>query len=156
MRHHGDAARLEVEPAALAEVVARRDEVVAAVRAAGFRFVALDLEGFRSGSLNRGLLPPDRAAGAIDAIDASEEERVSEVRVKVKLTFPESEVRRAVLATLVRRFDVDPDIRRADVEEHRGWIVCEMDGQSAQVEAALDWLRGEGITVDLLGDVLEG
>jgi hypothetical protein len=36
-------------------VVARRDEVVAAVRAAGFRFVALDLEGFRSGSLNRGL-----------------------------------------------------------------------------------------------------
>jgi len=55
VRHHGDAARLEVEPAALAEVVARRDEVVAAVRAAGFRFVALDLEGFRSGSLNRGL-----------------------------------------------------------------------------------------------------
>jgi L-aspartate semialdehyde sulfurtransferase ferredoxin len=56
----------------------------------------------------------------------------------------------------VRRFDVDPDIRRADVEEHRGWIVCEMDGESAQVEAALEWLRGEGITVDLLGDVLEG
>jgi uncharacterized protein len=55
VRHHGDAARLEVEPAALAKVVARRDEVVAAVRAAGFRFVALDLEGFRSGSLNRGL-----------------------------------------------------------------------------------------------------
>ena len=55
VRHHGDAARLEVEQDALTEVVARRDEVVAAVRAAGFRFVALDLEGFRSGSLNRGL-----------------------------------------------------------------------------------------------------
>jgi uncharacterized protein len=58
VRHHGDAARLEVEPAAMAEVVARRDEVVTAVRAAGFRFVALDLEGFRSGSLNRGLPVP--------------------------------------------------------------------------------------------------
>ena len=34
---------------------------------------------------------------------------MSEVRVKVKLTFPESEVRRAVLATLVRRFDVEPE-----------------------------------------------
>ena len=55
VRHHGDAARLEVEPEALADVVARRDEVVAAVRAAGFTFVALDLEGFRSGSLNRTL-----------------------------------------------------------------------------------------------------
>ena len=66
---------------------------------------------------------------------------MSEVRVKVKLAFAESEVRRAVLATLVRRFDVDADIRRADVEEHRGWIVCEVDGQSAPVDAALDWLR---------------
>jgi uncharacterized protein len=55
VRHHGDAARLEVETALLADVVARREEVVQAVRAAGFRFVALDLEGFRSGSLNRGL-----------------------------------------------------------------------------------------------------
>ena len=42
------------------------------------------------------------------------------------------------------------------MEEHRGWIVCEIDGEGTQVEAALDWLRGEGITVDLLGDVLEG
>jgi ABC-type methionine transport system ATPase subunit len=81
---------------------------------------------------------------------------MSAVRVKVKLTFPESEVRRPVLSTLVRQFDVDSNIRRADVEEHRGWILCEMNGQSGQVEAALDWLRGEGITVDLLGDVLEG
>jgi uncharacterized protein len=53
VRHHGEAARLEFEPSALAEVIARRDEVVAAVRRAGFTFVALDLEGFRSGSLNR-------------------------------------------------------------------------------------------------------
>ena len=83
------------------------------------RFVALDLEGFRSGSLNR----------ALREATASERGAMSGVRVKVKLTFPESEVRRAVLATLVRRFDVDPDIRRADVEEHRGWIVCEMDGE---------------------------
>jgi ABC-type methionine transport system ATPase subunit len=76
-------------------------------------------------------------------------------QVRVKLTFPESEVRRAVLATLVRQFDVEPNIRRADVEEHRGWIVCEIDGEALQIDAALAWLRGEGIAVDLLGDVLE-
>jgi ABC-type methionine transport system ATPase subunit len=81
---------------------------------------------------------------------------VSQVRVRVRLTFPESEVPKPVLATLVRRFDVEPNIRRADVEEHRGWIVCEIDGDAAQVEEALDWLRAERITVDLLGDVLEG
>jgi uncharacterized protein len=55
VRHHGDTARIEVEDGALAAVVERREEVVAAVRGAGFTFVALDLEGFRSGSLNRAL-----------------------------------------------------------------------------------------------------
>jgi ABC-type methionine transport system ATPase subunit len=76
-------------------------------------------------------------------------------QVRVKLTFPESEVRRAVLSTLVRQFDVDSSIRRADVEEHRGWIVCELNGEASKVDAALEWLRHEGIAVDLLGDVLE-
>ena len=55
VRHHGDVARLEVPVERLAEVVARREEVVASVLAAGYRYVALDLEGFRSGSLNRAL-----------------------------------------------------------------------------------------------------
>jgi uncharacterized protein len=59
VRHHGEAARLEVEADELALVVARRTEVVEAVRAAGFTFVSLDLEGFRSGSLNRSLGAPE-------------------------------------------------------------------------------------------------
>lgn len=77
------------------------------------------------------------------------------IKIQVRLTFPESLVRIPVLATMVRRFDVDPNIRRADVEEHRGWIVCELEGEPPALEGALDWLRGEGVQVDLLGDVLE-
>ena len=76
-------------------------------------------------------------------------------QVRVKLTFPESEVPKPVLATMVRQFDVEPSIRRANVEEHKGWIVCEIDGEANQLDAALEWLRTEGITVDLLGDILE-
>ena len=76
-------------------------------------------------------------------------------QVRVKLTFPESEVPKPVLATMVRRFDVDPSIRRANVEDHKGWIVCEIDGDAPQLDAALEWLRQEGISVDLLGDILE-
>jgi uncharacterized protein len=52
VRHHGDVARVEVDPAELDLAFRRRDEVVAAVRSAGYAYVALDLEGFRSGSLN--------------------------------------------------------------------------------------------------------
>lgn len=52
VRHYDDTARIEVELADLPAVIARRAEVVAAVRGAGYRYVTVDLEGFRSGNLN--------------------------------------------------------------------------------------------------------
>lgn len=55
VRHYGDLARIELDGDDIAAAVARRDEVVAAVRAAGYTYVTLDLEGFRSGNLNHAL-----------------------------------------------------------------------------------------------------
>ncbi|HLI72654.1 MAG TPA: ATP-dependent sacrificial sulfur transferase LarE [Acidimicrobiales bacterium] len=55
VRHYRDLARIELDTDGLADAVARRDEIVEAVRAAGYRYVTLDLEGFRSGNLNAGL-----------------------------------------------------------------------------------------------------
>ena len=52
VRHYGDTARLEVPLADLPAVVAQREAVVQAVRSQGYRYVTLDLEGFRSGNLN--------------------------------------------------------------------------------------------------------
>jgi pyridinium-3,5-biscarboxylic acid mononucleotide sulfurtransferase len=52
VRHYGDLARIEVEPDRLAAVLEARAEVLAAVKAAGDTYVTLDLEGFRSGSMN--------------------------------------------------------------------------------------------------------
>jgi len=60
VRFHDDAARIEVPPADLERLFARRDEVVRAVKDAGFVYVALDLQGYRSGSSNETL----RAAAA--------------------------------------------------------------------------------------------
>jgi len=58
VRHHGSTARIELPRAEMARVLANglADEIVRRVREAGFAFVSLDLEGLRSGSLNR-LLP---------------------------------------------------------------------------------------------------
>jgi len=52
--HKGDMARIEVAPDALARFAEPqfRREVIEQLRAAGFKYVTLDLEGFRSGSLN--------------------------------------------------------------------------------------------------------
>ena len=43
---------MEVPIADMASVLAQREVVVQAVRAQGYRYVTLDLEGFRSGNLN--------------------------------------------------------------------------------------------------------
>ena len=53
VRHHGDVARIEVEPNELARLVSERARIVEAVQSAGYRFVSLDLEGYATGSLNR-------------------------------------------------------------------------------------------------------
>lgn len=55
VRHYGDLARIEVPDAQLDQVVHRRVEVVQAMHRAGYRYVTLDLEGFRSGNLNDAL-----------------------------------------------------------------------------------------------------
>src|SRR5262249_35187441 len=55
VRHYGDLARIELEVSELARAVENRAEIVAAVRRAGYRYVTLDLEGFRSGNLNAAL-----------------------------------------------------------------------------------------------------
>ena len=53
VRHHGDVARIEVDAAEIAKLIADREMVSAAVRKAGYKFVSADLEGYSTGSLNR-------------------------------------------------------------------------------------------------------
>jgi uncharacterized protein len=55
VRVHGDVARVEVAPEELAKTWDLRERVASAVRAAGFAYVALDLDGYRTGSLNETL-----------------------------------------------------------------------------------------------------
>ncbi len=58
VRHHGDVARLELPAADIAQAAAdpTRAEVLQAVRAAGFRYVALDLAGIQSGAFTLSVL----------------------------------------------------------------------------------------------------
>jgi uncharacterized protein len=73
VRHYGDTARIEVPTENLASVVALRTEVTGAVHRAGYRYVTLDLDGFRSGNLNDAL--GDEALGEGPRGDASRPDR---------------------------------------------------------------------------------
>lgn len=61
VRVHGDLVRIEVEARDLVRLAepGMRERVIIAMKALGFRFVTLDLEGFRSGSMNPPSTGPD-------------------------------------------------------------------------------------------------
>ena len=75
--------------------------------------------------------------------------------VRVKLTFPEHLIKQPIIGRMVREFDVLPNIRRANVEETVGWIICELGGEEEAVERAIEWLRDLGVQVDRLADMVE-
>jgi len=52
VRYHGPIARIEVDPEDIPRMIELRGQVVQAVKRTGFTYVALDLEGYRTGSLN--------------------------------------------------------------------------------------------------------
>lgn len=64
VRHHDEVARIEVPPAEIARLAAEplRSQVVDKLKGLGFRYVALDLQGFRSGSLNEALSEQQKRA----------------------------------------------------------------------------------------------
>lgn len=54
LRDHGNLARLEVDPAALARLVEEplRGNIISRLQEAGYRYITLDLQGYRTGSTN--------------------------------------------------------------------------------------------------------
>jgi len=62
VRHYGDLARVELPLVELERAVEHREQVVQAVKSAGYQYVTLDLEGLRSGNLNGALQQRAEAA----------------------------------------------------------------------------------------------
>ena len=56
VRHHEEVARLELLETEMAKALALAATIEARIKACGYRFVAVDLKGFESGSLNQGVI----------------------------------------------------------------------------------------------------
>jgi uncharacterized protein len=52
VRHHGDIARIELPPEDFPKALERHDQIAAALKKIGYKFVTLDLAGFKSGGLH--------------------------------------------------------------------------------------------------------
>jgi uncharacterized protein len=62
VRHHGNIARIEVPSGDIEKITSEgiRGKITKSIKALGFQYISLDLEGFRTGSLNEILSEEDK------------------------------------------------------------------------------------------------
>jgi ABC-type methionine transport system ATPase subunit len=76
---------------------------------------------------------------------------------RVRFTFPENLIKEPLIYNLGKEFAVITNVRMADVDERTGWVVLELEGETAEIDRSLDWARAKGVRVDpVTGDVVEG
>jgi hypothetical protein len=76
---------------------------------------------------------------------------------RVRFTFPEDLIKEPIIYRLGHEFDVITNVRMADVDEHTGWVVLEIEGSAEEVERSLAWAQERGVRIDpVTGDVVEG
>lgn len=82
---------------------------------------------------------------------------MTEIHQHVRLTFPPGPATAPVIYEIITRFGVVPNIRRAAIHEHSGWMVCDLGGDQTAVDAAIDYMTSIGVDVSRAeGDVVEG
>jgi ABC-type methionine transport system ATPase subunit len=70
--------------------------------------------------------------------------------MKLKLIYPEEKIKEPILSKLCKTFDVDINIRKANVQENIGWLELEMTGEEEEIEKAILWLQEQGVVVSPL------
>lgn len=77
--------------------------------------------------------------------------------IRLFVSFPEELVERPMLYEIIKGYDVVPNLRRANVEAHSGWVILELAGAQDALDGAITYLEGLGCQVNRMeGDVVEG
>jgi hypothetical protein len=79
------------------------------------------------------------------------------VKRGVRFTFPAELIKEPIICKLGRQFEVVTNIRRADVNGDRDWVVLELEGKGEDIERGIAWVTGKGVRVNpVIGDIVEG
>lgn len=77
-------------------------------------------------------------------------------KIRVRLTFPQDQIKEPVLFEMAKKFDIMPNIRRARVTETVGEMMLELTGMEANLEKGIQFLKNKRIKVDHIeGEFLE-
>jgi len=76
---------------------------------------------------------------------------------QLMFTFPPELIKEPIIYNLGQQFKIVTNIRRADVNGDKGWVVLELEGEVGDIERGIVWVTGKGVRVDpVVGDIVEG
>jgi len=78
------------------------------------------------------------------------------VKRRAMFTFSPEVITEPIIYNLGQQFRLITNIRRADLTEDKGWMVLELDGKEADIEAGITWATSRGVRVDPVnGETIE-
>ena len=66
----------------------------------------------------------------------------------VYCTFPKDQIQQPILYNLGRQFQVIPNIRGASINDDRGLVFLELEGEEDEVQRAVSYLKERKVQVD--------
>jgi ABC-type methionine transport system ATPase subunit len=66
----------------------------------------------------------------------------------LKFVFPPELITEPILYNLGHQFKVVTNIRHANVEIDKGWVVLELEGDEEEIEQAISWLTSKGVGIE--------
>jgi hypothetical protein len=70
------------------------------------------------------------------------------MKEKFYLTYTPALVKEPLVYLLVKKFDLIPNIRGANVSEEMGLLAVELEGPRETIDSAVVWMRSQGVTVE--------
>ncbi|ACD66442.1 MAG TPA: FeS-binding protein [Sulfurihydrogenibium sp.] len=67
--------------------------------------------------------------------------------MKLKLIYPEEKIKEPLLSKVCKNFNIDINIRKANVQEKMGWLELEFIGNDEEIEKAINFLVENGVEV---------
>ncbi|MFH1784781.1 MAG: NIL domain-containing protein [bacterium] len=74
----------------------------------------------------------------------------------IHLVFPQKLIKKPIIYTMAKKYDVIPNIRRAKVTDKRGEVTLELSGTRENLEKARKYLERSNVkSAPVTGDIIE-
>ena len=70
------------------------------------------------------------------------------VKRRLLFTYPPHLIKEPIIYTLGQQFNIVTNINLAEINEDRGWVILELEGNKEDIEEGIAWATSRGMRVE--------